>query len=157
MKRLHVHVAVNDLDTSIRFYSRLFGAQPSVRKHDYAKWMLQDPRVNFAISQRRGEPGVEHLGIQVQDPGELAQVYARLKRAEGRLIEQGAITGCYAQSERGWVEDPQGIRWKVFLTVGDSTVYGTAQIRSTQEQAKAEASCCTLRPLSPERCPGLSV
>ena len=89
MKRLHVHVSVKDLDTSIRFYSRLFAADPAVRKDDYAKWMLEDPRVNFAISQRDGRPGVQHLGIQVENRAELAEVYARLQRAEGPVIEEG--------------------------------------------------------------------
>src|SRR4029077_10667374 len=92
MKRLHVHVSVADLDTSIRFYSQLFASQPAVRKNDYAKWMLDDPRVNFAISQRDGKPGVQHLGIQVEDRSELAEVYARLQRAECPVIEEGETT-----------------------------------------------------------------
>ncbi|HEX4864621.1 MAG TPA: VOC family protein [Acidimicrobiales bacterium] len=100
MKRLHIHVSVRDLATSIRFYSQLFACEPSVHKDDYAKWMLDDPRVNFAISQRDGKPGVQHLGIQVEDRDELAEVYARLQRAERPVIEEGETTCCYAHSEK---------------------------------------------------------
>jgi catechol 2,3-dioxygenase-like lactoylglutathione lyase family enzyme len=129
MKRLHVHVSVKDLDTSIRFYSQLFAAVPTVRKPDYARWMLEDPRVNFAISQRDGKPGVRHLGIQVEDRAELEEVYGRLERAEGQVIEEGETACCYAQSEKSWIDDPQGIQWETFLTTGESTVYGTDEIR----------------------------
>ncbi len=142
MKRLHVHVSVKDLDASVRFYSQLFDTEPSVRKADYAKWMLEDPRVNFAISQRGGKSGVQHLGIQVEDRGELAQVYERLQRAAGPVIEEGATTCCYANSEKSWIEDPQGVQWESFLTLGESTVYGTDEIRSIQEKGQAEAPCC---------------
>jgi catechol 2,3-dioxygenase-like lactoylglutathione lyase family enzyme len=139
MKRLHIHVSVRDLDASIRFYSQLFAADPTVRKSDYAKWMLEDPRVNFAISQRDGRPGVQHLGIQVGDRGELAEIYERLRRAEGRVIEQGETTCCYAQSEKSWIEDPQGVQWETFLTTGDSSEYGTDEI----EPKPAATPCCT--------------
>ncbi len=145
MKRLHVHVAVKSLDASIRFYSQLFAAEPSVRKPDYAKWMLEDPRVNFAISERneRGVPsGVDHLGIQVESRAELQDVYARLKKAEAPVIEEGETTCCYAQSEKSWIEDPQGVQWETFLTTGESTVYGTDEIRSVEEKRQTEASCC---------------
>jgi catechol 2,3-dioxygenase-like lactoylglutathione lyase family enzyme len=141
MKRLHVHVSVKDLDTSIRFYSQLFAAEPSVRKSDYAKWMLEDPRVNFAISQRDGNPRVQHLGIQVEDRAELAQVYERLRRAEAPVVEEAATICCYAHSEKSWIDDPQGIQWETFLTTGESTVYGTDEIR-TKAAKQAEASCC---------------
>jgi len=141
MKRLHVHVAVKDLETSIRFYSQLFAAEPTVCKPDYAKWMLEDPRVNFAISHRGGEPGVQHLGIQVEDRGELEEVYGRLQRAEGPVIEEGETTCCYAQSEKSWIGDPQGIQWETFLTTGESTVYGTDQILPKHEKP-ASAACC---------------
>ena len=142
MKRLHVHVAVEDLDTSIRFYSELFAAQPAVLKSDYAKWMLEDPRVNFAISRRGAQPGIEHLGIQVESHSELKEVYARLARAERPVLEEGATTCCYAQSEKSWIEDPQGIRWETFLTMGESTVYGHDPARSEAASAAAEASSC---------------
>jgi catechol 2,3-dioxygenase-like lactoylglutathione lyase family enzyme len=141
MKRLHVHVSVKDLDTSIRFYSQLFAAVPTVRKGDYARWMLEDPRVNFAISQRDGKPGVQHLGIQVEDRAELEEVYGRLERAEGQVIEEGETTCCYAQSEKSWIDDPQGIQWETFLTTGESTVYGTDEIRPKSEK-RTEAACC---------------
>lgn len=124
MKRLHVHVGVEDVAASIRFYNTLFAAEPTVTKSDYAKWMLEDPRVNFAISQRGGEAGIRHLGIQVEDGAELADVYSRLKRAEAPVREEGATTCCYARSEKSWIEDPQGIQWETFLTTGESTVYG---------------------------------
>jgi catechol 2,3-dioxygenase-like lactoylglutathione lyase family enzyme len=138
MKRLHVHVRVKDLSASIRFYRNLFDADPVVTKDDYAKWILEDPRVNFAISQRNRASGVDHLGIQVEDRTELNEVYARLKRAEGPVLEEGATTCCYAQSEKSWIEDPQGVEWETFLTTGESTVYGTDLI--TPATAKP---CCT--------------
>jgi catechol-2,3-dioxygenase len=132
MKRLHVHVSVQDLAKSIEFYSTLFAAEPTVTKADYAKWMLDDPRVNFAISQRGGETGIRHLGIQVEDRAELADVYSRLQRAEAPILEEGATTCCYARSEKSWIADPQGIQWETFLTTGESTTYGTAPVRLNQ-------------------------
>lgn len=140
MKRLHVHVSVRDLAQSVRFYSELFGAEPAVHRSDYAKWMLEDPRVNFAISQRNGKPGVQHLGIQVEDRAELADVYERLRRAEGPVIEEGETTCCYAYSEKSCIDDPQGVQWETFLTTGESAVYGTDEIRSKSEK-QAEAAC----------------
>ena len=124
MKRMHVHVGVEDLDKSISFYSALFAAQPAVVKSDYAKWMLDDPRVNFAISTRGKQPGLDHLGIQVDSKGELSDVYARLRQAGGTIIEQGQTTCCYAKSEKSWIDDPAGISWETFLTTGESTHYG---------------------------------
>jgi len=141
MKRPHVHVSVRDLDASVRFYSQLFAAAPSTRKPDYAKWMLEDPRVNFAISQRDGKPGVQHLGIQVEDRTELAEVYERLRSAEGPVIEEGETTCCYAHSEKSWIDDPQGVQWETFLTTGQSTVYGTDEIRPKSVKL-SEAPCC---------------
>jgi catechol 2,3-dioxygenase-like lactoylglutathione lyase family enzyme len=136
MKRFHVHVAVGDLDASIRFYSELFAAEPVVRKPDYAKWMLEDPRVNFAISRRGGEAGIRHLGIQAEDRAELEDVYGRLQRADRPVLEEGATTCCYARSEKSWIEDPQGVKWETFLTTGESTVYGT------DEPTATERGCC---------------
>lgn len=150
MKRLHVHVAVQNLESSIRFYSQLFAAKPTVLKHDYAKWMLDDPRVNFAISARRTAGGIEHLGIQVENKDELAEVYERLQRADAPLFEEGATTCCYAKSEKSWIEDPQGVKWETFLTTGESTVYGNdPHRRSTTAcctpvpQKEAAEACCT--------------
>jgi catechol 2,3-dioxygenase-like lactoylglutathione lyase family enzyme len=149
MKRLHVHVSVKDLDASIRFYSHLFAAEPSVRKSDYAKWMLEDPRVNFAIRQRDRDPGVQHLGIQVEDRAELEEVYGRLRRAEGPVIEEGETTCCYAYSAKSWIHDPQGVQWETFFTTGQSTLYGTDDIRpKSVEQAGTPCcapSCCSPR------------
>ncbi|MGH8201008.1 MAG: ArsI/CadI family heavy metal resistance metalloenzyme [Steroidobacteraceae bacterium] len=143
MKRLHVHVAVEDLTASIRFYSQLFAAEPIVLKEDYAKWMLEDPRLNFAISQRGSKPGIEHLGIQVEDRSELEEVYGRLRRAERPVLEEGETTCCYAHSEKSWIEDPQGIQWETFLTSGESTVYGHGAIPTAS--ATPASSCCTPR------------
>jgi hypothetical protein len=123
MKRLHVHVSVEDLAVSIRFYNTLFAAEPTVLKDDYAKWMLEDPRVNFAISQRGTEAGIRHLGIQVENRTELADVYSRLRRADTTVLEEGATTCCYAKSEKSWISDPQDVQWETFLTTGESTVY----------------------------------
>jgi len=124
MKRMHVHVAVADLNRSIGFYSALFAAEPAVIKADYAKWMLDDPRVNFAISTRGREPGVDHLGIQVENQNELHEVYARLRKAGDNVVEQGQTTCCYAKSEKSWIDDPSGIAWETFQTTGESTDYG---------------------------------
>ncbi|HUI59995.1 MAG TPA: ArsI/CadI family heavy metal resistance metalloenzyme [Steroidobacteraceae bacterium] len=145
MKRLHVHVSVRDLEASLRFYSQLFAADPTVRKPDYAKWMLEDPRVNFAISQRDGRPGVQHLGIQVEDRAELAGVQARLLRA-GTVIEQGETVCCYARSEKSWIRDPQGVHWETFLTTAESSEYGTDEIRPKASEPAAPCcapSCCS--------------
>jgi catechol 2,3-dioxygenase-like lactoylglutathione lyase family enzyme len=143
MKRMHVHVSVTDLEASIRFYSTLFAAAPTVRKVDYAKWMLEDPRVNFAISQRGAAAGIEHLGIQVDGGTELQEVYARLKGADRPVLEEGKTTCCYAESEKSWIEDPQGIQWETFLTTGESTVYGHDPVKPVTTEASGAARCCT--------------
>jgi len=138
MKRFHVHVAVGDLAASVRFYSELFGAPPTRLKSDYAKWMLDDPRVNFAISQRGTAPGVQHLGIQVEDRAELSEVYGRLRRANRPVLEEGRTTCCYAESEKNWIDDPQGVKWETFLTTGESTTYGT----DPPDPAPSEGTTC---------------
>ena len=117
MKRLHVHVGVTDLDKSIAFYSTLFAAEPTVRKNDYAKWMLDDPIMNFAISARGGKRGIEHLGIQVEDHAELEEVYTRLKGAERPVLEEGSTTCCYAKSEKSWIERDLDNRWSLFHAI----------------------------------------
>jgi len=146
MKRMHVHVSVDDLDASIRFYTELFAATPTVRKVDYAKWMLEDPRVNFAISHRGAPAGIQHLGIQVEGTKELEEVYQRLKHADRPVLEEGATTCCYAASEKSWIEDPQGVQWETFLTTGESTVYGhDPQDAVTGERSAGSSSapsCC---------------
>jgi predicted enzyme related to lactoylglutathione lyase len=141
MKRMHVHVGVEDLERSISFYSALFATRPAVVKSDYAKWMLDDPRVNFAISTRGKQPGLDHLGIQVESQAELHEVYARLREAGGTVIEQGQTACCYAQSEKSWIDDPSGIAWETFHTTGESTVYGDG---SGEREARIahEKSCC---------------
>src|SRR3984893_696021 len=144
MKRFHVHVAVEDLAQSVRFYSTLFAAEPTVLKPEYAKWMLEDPRVNFAISIRNGErSGISHLGIQAEDQGQLAEVCDRLADAERPIVEEKATTCCYAQSDKQWIADPQGVAWETFLTYGESTVYGEGSLAKLKEVR--EAACCSLR------------
>ena len=150
MKRLHVHVSVYDLNTSVRFYTTLFASEPAVTKPDYAKWMLDDPRLNFAISARGGTAGIDHLGIQVETPAELDEVYARLRQADRPVLEEGATTCCYAKSEKAWITDPQGLSWETFLTNGKSTSYGDSvdlgQVRTASGGLRPEApeagGCC---------------
>lgn len=129
MKRFHVHVGVDNLDRSIGFYSTLFGAEPTVAKSDYAKWMLDDPRVNFAISsENHAAKGVEHLGIQAEDEAELSEVYSRLNAANRPILDEGATTCCYAKSKKSWIADPDGVVWEAFHTNGDATVYGSGAL-----------------------------
>ena len=143
MKRLHVHVGVDDLAQSIRFYSTLFAAEPTVVKSDYAKWMLEDPRVNFAISagQHAGK-GIEHLGIQVESGEELEEVYGRLKAAGRPVLEEGATTCCYAKSEKSWIADPQGVTWEAFFTKGEATVYGDSPMLAALTDSAGATDCC---------------
>jgi catechol-2,3-dioxygenase len=142
MKRLHVHVSVTDISQSVKFYSSLFAADPTVIKSDYAKWMLDDPLVNFAISNRANGTGLDHLGIQVETPEELNDVYGRLQKADAPVLEEGMTTCCYAESEKSWINDPQGLSWETFLTSGESTIYGDSvdlgPIRTHSE------ACCTI-------------
>lgn len=124
MKRLHLHIAVEDLTRSIGFYSTLFGAEPAVVKDDYAKWMLEDPRVNLAISRRDRAAGIDHVGVQAETSEELAQIATRLKSAGETTFDQEATTCCYAKSDKSWVTDPSGVRWETFHTLGEATAYG---------------------------------
>jgi catechol 2,3-dioxygenase-like lactoylglutathione lyase family enzyme len=140
MNRLHVHLHVRDIGESVRFYSTLFGREPAKRESDYAKWMLEDPRVNFAISARGGDVGLGHLGIQVEDEAELGAVTERAKQAAGEvLIERGA-TCCYASGDKSWAEDPQGVRWETFHTTGNLTTFGVGADDAHVEMAVS--SCC---------------
>lgn len=150
MKRLHIHVAVENLPQSIGFYSALFAAEPAMVKTDYAKWMLNDPRVNFAISTRGREPGLDHLGIQVENADELQEVYARLRQAGGNVIEQGQTACCYAKSEKAWIDDPTGISWETFLTSGESTDYGDGTGERVARVAHEKQSACCV----PKTMPG---
>lgn len=124
MKKLHVHVRVKDLQESIDFYRALFKSAPTVEKADYAKWMLEDPKVNFAISTGHAETGIEHLGIQVDEKEELNEVYQNMQKAKGAIFNEGEVTCCYSKSEKSWITDPQGVDWEAFYTHGNSTVYG---------------------------------
>lgn len=143
MKRLHLHVSVPDLDQSIRFYATLFGAEPAVVKGDYAKWMLDDPRVNFAISTRDRAPGLDHVGIQVETSGELSELASRLKAAGAETFDEAATTCCYARSDKSWVSDPAGLRWETFYTFGEATSYGEDQaLAELEAAAKPAAACC---------------
>ena len=149
MKRLHVHVAVGNLAQSIRFYSTMFDADPSVIKSDYAKWMLDDPRVNFAISQRGAEAGLNHLGVQVESADELAGMHARLRRLQTDLLEESGTACCYAMSDKYWATDPQGIPWETFHTLDSIPVFGgevasedACCVPSTPADRKEAAACC---------------
>jgi predicted enzyme related to lactoylglutathione lyase len=143
MKRFHVHVGVENLPQAIGFYSTLFATAPAVVKPDYAKWMLDDPRVNFAISTRGKQPGLDHLGIQVESKDELGEVYGRLNDAGGTVIEQGEVTCCYAKGEKAWIDDPSGIAWEAFFTTGESTIYGDGTGENTARIAHpAPTVCC---------------
>ncbi len=140
MKRFHVHVHVDDLKASIAFYSRLFGAEPARLESDYAKWMLEDPRVNFAISTRGSKPGLDHLGFQVDTTDELDRLKSAAQEAEMALLDEGDTTCCYARSEKHWVVDPQGIPWEHFHTLGDIPVFNEKQ------SIAGESACCSPAP-----------
>jgi lactoylglutathione lyase len=138
MKRFHVHLHVDDLSRSIGFYSQLFAAQPARIESDYAKWMLEDPPVNFAISTRGGKPGIDHLGFQTDDAEELAALKARAQAADMALLDEGETTCCYARSEKHWITDPQGLAWEHFHTLGSIPVFS--------EQEQSDAACCAGAP-----------
>lgn len=139
MKRLHLHISVDDLEGSIGFYSLLFGAQPTLRRSDYAKWMLDDPRVNLAISQRDIQAGLDHVGIQVDSDEELRGLASRLKAAGETTRDQETATCCYSKSNKSWVTDPSGLRWESFFTFGEATAYG----EDKEPEAPPKASACS--------------
>ena len=139
MKRFHVHIIVEDLDANVRFYSQVFASPPTVLKPDYARWMLEDPRVNFAISKRGLRPGIDHLGIQVESDAELKALHEQLSAAEIVARDQKNAECCYARSDKYWMTDPQGIAWETFHTLDSIPVYGyTARTEST--------ACCNPAP-----------
>jgi catechol 2,3-dioxygenase-like lactoylglutathione lyase family enzyme len=143
MKRLHVHVAVHDLQQSIRFYSALFAAEPAVKKDDYAKWMLEDPRVNFAISTRGGRAGLDHLGIQAENGAELEDIGSRLAQADVATTAQKGASCCYAKSDKYWTIDPQGIAWESFHTLDSVPMYGQdTRSRAVEIESAGKAACC---------------
>jgi len=141
MKRFHVHVTVENLDQSIRFYSTLFAVEPTIVKSDYAKWMLEDPRVNFAISRRGEARGVEHLGLQVDSRKELKEIGDRLDAAGRDIYDRGEAHCCYARSDKAWVADPQGVAWETFFTFGQETVYGEGSVRAVDSDPAGV--CCS--------------
>ena len=139
MKRFHVHVSVNDLDGSVQFYSTMFGVPPAVLKPDYAKWMLDDPRINFAISRRGVEPGVDHLGVQVDSESELLELRRQVAEANIARLDQASAECCYARSDKYWTTDPQGIAWETFHTLDSIPVYG-------KTERKDQSPCCAAAP-----------
>src|SRR5579863_6325492 len=154
MKRLHVHVSVKDLPASIRFYQTLFGEAPIVTQPDYAKWMLEDPRVNFAISTHRQPVGINHLGFQVESDEELRGMRAQLEAADARMVEEAGQACCYAKSDKYWVTDPTGIAWETFHTLERIPVYGedTAVFNHGESIVPVEgaaARCCEPTQASP--------
>lgn len=146
MNRFHVHLNVADLPSSIRFYSALFATEPSVLKPDYAKWMLEDPRINFAISSTGRAPGIDHLGIQVDDALGLARLGQRLDAAGGSVIPEEATVCCYAQSDKLWTEDPQGTRWETFHTFGDATTYYAGDAACATDGAACTPHVAAMKP-----------
>ena len=146
MKRFHIHVGVKDIQKSVQFYSTLFGQKPVKLKEDYAKWMLEDPRLNFAISTLSGEEGVDHLGIQVENSGELTEITDRLKAADLGVYDEGETTCCYAESSKAWAKDPSGLAWETYQNMADVEVYGERS-DSTQGESccapdSSETACC---------------
>lgn len=135
MKRFHIHIGVEKLDEAICFYSALFGAAPVKAKPDYAKWMLDDPCVNFAISTRANKKGVDHLGIQVEEESELNELRSRLEKADMTVLEEGATTCCYARSDKSWVQDPVGIPWETYRTMEDAHLF-------SERAGDADGACC---------------
>ena len=144
MHRFHVHLRVDDIEESVRFYSHLFGVAPNVLKSDYAKWMLDDPKVNLAISHHAGQqPGVDHLGIQADTDGELRRIAGRLKAAGQTTRDQEAVTCCYAKGNKSWVNDPAGVRWETFFTFGEATMYGEDEAAiGAAAPGTAKTACC---------------
>lgn len=141
MKRLHVHVAVENLEESVKFYSTMFGAQPVKLKSDYAKWLLDDPRVNFAISARGRKPGLDHMGIQVDEDSELAEVRGRLKQAEVKTMDEGETTCCYSKADKTWVLDPAGVAWEAYRNMADVEFFGRDQDLQTPKSTEEKACC----------------
>jgi catechol 2,3-dioxygenase-like lactoylglutathione lyase family enzyme len=141
MKRFHAHLFVDDLQANIRFYSAVFGAQPTVLKDDYAKWMVEDPRVNFAISTRGTAAGLDHFGIQTDDAAELREMKARVQEADLAVADDGMTTCCYARSDKHWITDPQGIAWEHFQTLGDIPVFH----EKASESESTQPACCAPR------------
>ena len=148
MNRFHVHLNVSDLAASVRFYSELFAAQPTVLKTDYAKWMLEDPLVNFAISNTGRAPGIDHLGFQVESPEALSAIGERLDTAGGAVVPEEATICCYAQSDKLWTEDPQGTRWETFHTFGSATTYHAGGAACATDDANCTPNPADMKPMA---------
>lgn len=148
MKRFHIHVGVKSMDESVKFYSTLFGQKPSKLKVDYAKWMLEDPRLNFAISTRTASQGIDHLGIQVEEGEELDELKRRLKSADLKISDEGEATCCYAKSNKAWVQDPSGLAWEAYQNMSDADVF-SEKAASSKEEA---AACCAPTPSAKSGC-----
>lgn len=142
--RFHVHTHVQDLQASIAFYSKMFGSEPTRVESDYAKWHLDNPRLNFAISTRGSKAGIDHLGFQAETPEELAELKARARAADLAVLDEGPTTCCYARSEKHWVTDPQGLAWEHFQTMGDIPVFSESQ-NTKPSPAAQDAACCAPR------------
>ena len=143
MKRFHVHVGVHDLKQSVRFYSALFAAEPAVLKDDYAKWQLEDPRINFAISTRPGKAGIDHLGMQAENGDELEEIGSRLAQADVSIAAQKGASCCYAKSDKYWTIDPQGVAWESFHTMDSAPTYGQdTRSRAAEIKSAGKAACC---------------
>ena len=142
MKRFHVNVTVADLPKSVEFYNTLFGTEPAVQKNDYAKWMLEDPRINFAISASKSSSGINHVGLQADTMAELGEIQERLHAAEQQTLEQPAAECCYAKSSKTWVRDPDEVVWETFVTHGEITHYGSDVAPAEDESVKEESRCC---------------
>ena len=142
MKRFHVHVAVKELQDSIRFYTAMFGASPTVVKPDYAKWMLEDPRINFAISERSQKLGINHLGLQAESEEEFAGIHANLQQADATIVAQKGARCCYATSDKYWITDPQGIAWESFRSLGSIPLYGEEAHTASGACGTGEKTCC---------------
>lgn len=147
MKRMHIHVGVDDLDQSIRFYSALFGTPPTKTKPDYAKWMVDDPRINFAISVRAGRTGVDHLGLQVDEDDELEELRERFRKADLSVFDEGETVCCYAQSDKSWVQDPSGVAWETYKTMADAEFFSSGE-------GVSKEICCTPEPQVSKDCCG---
>lgn len=151
MKRFHVHVAVPDLSAGVRFYSTLFGAEPAVRKDDYAKWMLDDPRINFAISQRAAKAGVNHLGFQVDTASELESLHENLEAADRAVVAEKGVSCCYSRSDKYWITDPAGIAWESFLSLGTIPMFSDAAAEPTGETTCGDPGTATAEAPTPAR------
>lgn len=152
MKRLHVHVSVENIEESVKFYSTMFGAEPVKQKPDYAKWLLDDPQLNFAISARGRKPGFDHFGIQVDEETELSEVRQRIEKAELKTFDEGETTCCYAKSDKTWVMDPAGLPWEAYRFMGDAEIFQESKTeanktsccapKSTNKEAPKKTGCC---------------